>query len=107
MIAGRLNRRIVIEHVVHTHDDVSGEERPTVREIHTRAGVRFNSQGRADAMGDVYLRSDITFVLWGYFKDIVGDYDHIIYEGRRYRVDSVEPDDAHMTVYIKATRENG
>lgn len=107
MIAGRLNKPIVIEHTVTTQDLPDGEElSQEIKNITTRADVIYGGGGRSNENGEIVYPYDITFILWYYMDKYVSDYDTIIYRGDRYLIESREADEPSKILYLKC-RKNG
>lgn len=107
MISGRLNKRVTIEHLARTRDGRLGEELVQKQLFSARADVQFGSMKRVDENGNLYLSSDITFIFWIHYRRLIGEYDHIIYNGTRYRIDSIEPAESSMMLYVRGIRDDG
>lgn len=106
MQSGRLRYPIEIESVQKVERDSLGGERTKTRIISTRADIRHDRGSRIDDNGEIFHPYDITFIVWLYIKDHIDDYDTVIWEGRRYRIVTLEPVRETQILYIKCTLEN-
>lgn len=102
MIAGRLNKRIVIEHTQETRSTGLGEELPGKKEfLNARADVVWGN-GKRIADLEIIYSYEVTFIVWLYLKGKVAEGDVITYAGKEYRVISLEPEPETKILYIRA-----
>lgn len=102
MIAGRLNKKIVIEHNRRTEANSLGEEERTgMRNLPTRADVVWNSGGRKVDL-EVDYPEDVTFIVWIHLYSRIKEGDTVVYAGKRYRINAMQPVPETKTLYLKA-----
>lgn len=103
MTAGRLNKKIVIEHNATTRDNMFGEELSSeLQNLPARADVVWGSGRRETADMEVVFSYDVTFIVWIYFYTKIKEGDTIHYMGKKYQVVSMEPQPETRILYLRA-----
>lgn len=101
MIAGKLNKKIVIEHNCATFDNEFGEElRAEERRMLTRADVVWG-KGRRDVDLEISYDYDVTFIVWIYLYKKISEGDFVHYAGKKFQVISLEPLPETRILYIR------
>lgn len=102
MIAGRLNKPIVIIHPSETVTTDLGEERGIKKEnISTRADVKWGSGRRETANLELVYSYDVTFIVWIYLQDKVKEGDIVRYHGKEYMITSMEAEPETKILYLR------
>lgn len=103
MIAGRLNKRITIEHTAERRADFFGEEEKAQKVfIPARADVQWGSGRKQTANLEVVYSYSVTFIVWKYLYKRITEGDIVCYAGKRYQVISLEPVPEQNMLYIRA-----
>ena len=103
MIAGRLNKPIVIERSPASSPNILGEEPQTeTRREYTRADVVWGAGRRDTSNLEISYPYDVTFIVWSYFHGRVEEGDIVVYLGKKYQIVSLEVVPESRMLYMKA-----
>lgn len=106
MIAGRLNKKIAIEHKGIAEANELGEMIDTgTRWMPARADVVWGSGKRETANLEISYPYDVTFIVWLYLHSRISEGDTVTYAGKRYLIISLEPVPEQRMLYIRAQSE--
>lgn len=101
MISGRLNKNILIEKLVTQINEFGEETTEYVTTYKTRADVVYDNGNRTVENGEVFFSYNKTFILWYYFTKVLTELDRILYEGKYYRILSLEPVQESKILYVR------
>ena len=99
MNAGRLTEVISIERPSIAQNDVGANSIQWQKHIQTRADVTFESGTRATENNEVIFSYNKVFTI-RYYHDI-DEKDRIIWNGKKWRILSLEPDKAKQLITIR------
>lgn len=106
MNPGRLTKRIEIRRPVTEVNRFREEETRYIDITKTRAEVRHDRGNRLEENGEIVHAYDVTFIVWLYVRDHVEENDIIMWEGKSYRIISLEPVEESKILYIKTATIN-
>ena len=102
-MAGRLNKRIVIEHTVESEENITGEElRASVSNMAVRAEVQWRSGRRETSNMEVVFSYDATFIVWLHYQAKISEGDIVHYAGKKFVIVSLETEPETRILYIRA-----
>lgn len=103
MIAGRLNKRITIEHPEGMADNFLGEETPGKKKFLTvRADVIWASGNRVKADEEISYDYNVTFNVWIHLHGRIKEGDIVKYAGGSYQIVSLMPIPEARMLQIRA-----
>lgn len=105
MMAGQLNHLIKVDHITSSCDTITGSERVKHDLMTTRADVRWGSGSRVNNGDEIVYRYDVTFMVWLYLRNYINQYDLIHFEGRKFVIQSMEPDPDKRILYLRCLAE--
>lgn len=99
MNAGRLNQIITVERPTISKDDYGANQTTWNNIITTRADVQFDGGNRITENSEIIHSYTKTFTIRYYHK--VDEKDRILWEGKHYRILSIEKDRDKMNLTIR------
>lgn len=102
MMSGRLDKSIVIEHTRALDVTTTGSEVTSEKEnIPTRAQVQWGSGSRRDINDEIVPYYAVTFITWSYLYGRIAEGDTVVYAGKKYIIDALQPVPEQKMLYIK------
>ena len=101
MISGRLNKYITVEKLTSKVNEFGEETAVYETKYRTRADVVNDSGNRITENGEIFFSYNKTFILWYYHSKLITEVDRILYDGKYYRILTLEPVKENKMLYVK------